>query len=59
MIPPLMSSTLNAEDVLGKKGQADTSKNQKITEGENKGGRPQKEESEKSDKTLQNQESMK
>ena len=58
MIPPLMSSTLNAEDVLGKKGQTNTDKNQNITEGNKAGGRPQKEESEKSDKTLQNQESM-
>ena len=58
MIPPLMSSTLNAEDVLGKKGQTNTEKNQNITEGNKAGGRPKKEESEKSDKTLQNQESM-
>lgn len=46
MIPPLMSSTLNAEDVLGTAGE------------ESQGGRPEKEESEKSDKTLQNLESL-
>lgn len=57
MIPPLMSSTLNAEDVLGKKGQDISSKNQTQIEGE-KTGRPEKAENEKSDKTLQNQESM-
>jgi hypothetical protein len=58
MIPPLMSSTLNAEDVLGKKGQTDKAKNQTNIEGENVGGRPEKADSEKSDKTLQNKESM-
>ena len=59
MIPPLMSSTLNAEDVLGKKGQTNTEKNQNKVEGEkNAGGRPEKDDAEKSDKTLQNKESM-
>lgn len=58
MIPPLMSSTLNAEDVLGKKGQTNKAKNQTNIEGENVGGRPEKADSEKSDKTLQNKESM-
>ena len=57
MIPPLMSSTLNAEDILGKKEQANTAKNQTQIEG-NSTGRPEKEDSEKSDKTLQNKESM-
>jgi hypothetical protein len=42
MIPPLMSSTLNAEDVLGKKGQEKTNKTQSNIEGGNKGGRPEK-----------------
>jgi len=28
MIPPLMSSTLNGEDILGKKDSNNTSKNQ-------------------------------
>ena len=52
MIPPLMSSTMNAEDVLGKKDQTNANKNQKSIEGENLGGRPEKDDSEKSDKTL-------
>ena len=42
MIPPLMSSTLNAEDVLGKKGQEKTNKTQTNIEDGNKGGRPEK-----------------
>jgi hypothetical protein len=32
MLPPLMSSTLNAEDVLGKKEQSNPSTSQKTTE---------------------------
>ena len=46
MIPPLMSSTMSSEDVLNKnKSSGET-------------GRPEKAESEKSEKTIQNQESM-
>lgn len=69
MIPPLMSSTLNAEAILGKKDQNSNSKNQNSSEGSIKTtsaqkvstgevGRPQKEEGQKSEKTIQNQESM-
>jgi hypothetical protein len=58
MIPPLMSSTLNAEDVLGKKGQTTTSNSQKQIEGDSKTGRPEKADNEKSEKTIQNKESM-
>ena len=58
MIPPLQSSTLNSEDVLGKSGQSDSAKNQNTTEGEETGGRPKKDVTELSDKTLANQESM-
>lgn len=48
MIPPMMSSTVSMEDIKSSRGG-----------GENdKAGRPEKEESEKSDKTLQNEESM-
>ena len=43
MIPPLMSSTLSSEQILGDNSEA---------------GRPEKEESEKSDKTIANLESM-
>lgn len=59
MIPPLMSSTLNAQDVLGRKDQTNTSNSQKQIEGgSEKTGRPEKADSEKSDKTLSNKESM-
>lgn len=63
MIPPLMSSTLSGEDVLNKdesSGKESTSKTSttKISDSDNTGGRPEKEDSEKSDKTLQNRESM-
>ena len=58
MIPPLMSSTLNADDVLGKKGQSNNQKSQNQIEDKSKTGRPEKEDSQKSEKTIQNKESM-
>ena len=64
MIPPLMSSTLNGEDILGKKDSNNTSKNQN-TSGANststetkQTGRPEKADDQKSEKTIQNKESM-
>lgn len=47
MIPPLMSSTMSSEDILGTKADNEESV-----------GRPEKEDSEKSEKTIQNKESM-
>ena len=63
MIPPLMSSTMSSEDLLGKKDSTDTSKTQKPIDGKTKSdsgevGRPEKEDSQKSEKTIQNKESM-
>ena len=59
MIPPLMSSTMSSEDVLGRMGNSDKNKTQKVIEGdESKSGRPEKEDSDKSDKTIANRESM-
>jgi len=59
MIPPMMSSTMNGEDIRLATGtdlsKASTPSNPFET---NKGGRPELEESEKSDKTLKNEESM-
>lgn len=53
MIPPLMSSTLNAEDILGKSQKSNTAKTQKSSEGGNsKGGRPEKPDDQKSEKTI-------
>lgn len=60
MIPPLMSSTLNAQDILGKKDQPANAKTQKTSEGKTSGGaggRPEKPDNEKSEKTIQNKES--
>jgi len=54
MIPPLMSSTMNGEDILGRKNKSNTSNSQNTSEA----GRPEKPDSEKSDKTIQNRESM-
>lgn len=51
MIPPLMSSTLNGEDILKPKNGAGTAET-------GEPGRPPKEDSEKSAKTLQNLESQ-
>ena len=45
MIPPLMSSTINGEDILNKSGDS-------------KSGRPEKPDDQKSDKTIQNKEAM-
>jgi hypothetical protein len=45
MIPPLMSSTLNGEDILGKKNQTSSTKTQKTTgndSSEKQAGRPEK-----------------
>lgn len=74
MIPPLMSSTMGSEDILGLKGSGNTSKNQnnsetqktnvttattaKTSSGSGTAGRPEKADDEKSNKTIQNKESM-
>ena len=51
MIPPLMSSTLNGEDILGAKKSSNLGE-------EKQTGRPEKPDDQKSDKTIQNKESM-
>lgn len=66
MIPPLMSSTLSSEDILGGKSKDDKTKTQtksgtssvpkKVDTGP--AGRPEKPDDQKSDKTIQNKESM-
>ena len=60
MIPPLMSSTMSMEDLKGKTNETQTQKTQqnKIGQTDNKGGRPEKSDTEKSEKTIQNKESM-
>lgn len=62
MIPPLMSSTMSSQDVLGKKSSTNQNQNQNTTEKisteEKTAGRPEKEDSQKSEKTIQNRESM-
>ena len=57
MLPPLMSSTLNAEDVLGNKGKSGNPTSQGNTE-PGQAGRPEKPDDQKSDKTIANRESM-
>ena len=65
MIPPLLSSTMSSEDVLGKKNQTTQPNSQKSsgtstktpTSG-NGAGRPEKEDGQKSEKTIKNKESM-
>lgn len=59
MIPPLMSSTMSSSDILGTNAQSGTSNQQKTvdTSSESKAGRPEKEDGQKSEKTLQNEES--
>ena len=59
MIPPLMSSTMSSEVLLGKKGQSTSSNSQNTSKGNgNTGGRPEKANDEKSEKTIANLESM-
>ena len=58
MIPPLMSSTMSSEDLLGNKNKTNSDKVQNISEEDSKGGRPEKDATQKSDKTLANKESM-
>lgn len=50
MVPPMMSSTMSSEQVLGDKNKGN--------EEDKKVGRKEKEDSEKSDKTIANKESM-
>ena len=57
MIPPMLSSTMNSETILGKTNQTDTKKSQNITE-DSKGGRPANAEDERSEKTIHNQERL-
>ena len=57
MIPPLMSSTMSSQDVLGRLSKSDQSKTQKSTEAKSQGGRPELEDDQKSEKTLKNIES--
>ena len=67
MIPPLMSSTLNAQDVLGggnkagntkTQGNTGTSTQTKVKTEEKSAGRPEKSDDQKSAKTIANKESM-
>ena len=57
MIPPLMSSTMSSEDVLGKNNETNNQKAQKQTE-EKKAGRPEVPNDQKSEKTIKNLEAM-
>ena len=60
MIPPLMSSTMSSEDILGKKDQSNNKNSQKTVDGatSKESGRPEKTDDQKSEKTIQNKESM-
>lgn len=59
MIPPLMSSTLSGEDILGRKDSSNNNKSQNNVSAEKStGGRPEKPDDQKSDKTIANKESM-
>lgn len=57
MIPPLMSSTMSSEDVLGKNNETNNQKAQKQTE-EKQAGRPEVPNDQKSEKTIKNLEAM-
>ena len=58
MIPPLMSSTMSGDDILGKKDQNSTSKSKVVDTSDKTGGRTELPDDQKSEKTIQNRESM-
>ena len=66
MIPPIMSSTLSGKEILDRKDQRNGEKNQENTEvvktsknvETKEAGRPEKPDTEKSDKTIANREAM-
>ena len=57
MIPPLMSSTMNGQDILDMKDKRNQNKTQTALEGTGNVGRPEKSDDQKSEKTIQNLES--
>ena len=57
MIPPLMSSTMSSDLILGNKEQSNQIKNQ-TNQDSKEIGRPEKSDDQKSEKTIQNKESM-
>lgn len=62
MIPPLMSSTMNMQDLKGNSGSSSSSNSQKTGSSSgssgNGAGRPEKPNDQKSEKTIKNKESM-
>ena len=58
MLPPLSSNTINGEDLLGKKNQTQQTNSQKQQTTEKTNGRPEKEDTQKSDKTIANRQAM-
>ena len=60
MIPPLMSSTMNMQDLKGNSGSGSSSGTQKSSGGSSSSGagRPEKPDDQKSEKTIKNKESM-
>jgi hypothetical protein len=57
MIPPLMSSTMSSEDVLGRLDKSKVAGKQNTGESEKTGGRPALADDQKSEKTIKNMES--
>ena len=58
MIPPLMSSTMNMQDLKGNSSSGSSSGTQKTGSKSETGGRPEKPDDQKSEKTIKNKESM-
>ncbi len=59
MIPPLSSNTMSGKDLLDRKNQTEQSNSQnKQTTTEKTSGRPEKEDAQKSDKTIANRQAM-
>lgn len=58
MIPPLSSNTMSGNAVPSSSGSGANSKKEQPKTEEKEGGRPEKPDNEKSDKTIANKESM-
>lgn len=58
MIPPLMSSTMSSEGILGQKDGAKNQNGQQQVGDKSTGGRPEKSDDQKSEKTIKNKEAM-
>lgn len=58
MLPPLSSNTINGQDLLGRRDQTQQTNSQNKQTTEKTAGRPEKDDAQKSDKTIANRQAM-